>query len=276
MKLLRYYSILLSLFITIGTAILGFKSGQILFFFIFFPVIIYFILMTFKIRRGRKLLMYYNFILITIMAVMGFVGTTSIPQLISAALFSPIAIYFWLLVLPKKNKKLPISGNMAIARVIDVKKGKATEGEIEKLEEGVLLNKKLGKGFDIDRRMFLKLIGSTGLMVFIFSIFSQKAEGAFLGSVPGPGTVALKDTTGAQVDPAIKTPTDGYKITETDDSDPNFSYYGFVDKSGKWFIMREGNGAYRYTKGDSNFASNWTNNKVNPTIPYNYFDIIFD
>ena len=36
-------------------------------------------------------------------------------------------------------------------------------------------------------------------------------------------------------------------------------YYGFVDKTGAWFIMKEeSSGAYRYTKGDSNFSTNWT------------------
>lgn len=275
-KLLRYYAIFLSLFITIGTAAFGLQSRQILFPLLCSPIIIYFALTIFKIKRGRKLLLYYNFILITIMAVMGFVNTSSVPQLTSAIIFLPMALYFWLLVLPKRNKKLPIPNKMLVAQAINPKEEKITEGKVEKLEEEVTLGKKFGKSFDLDRRMFLKLIGSTGLMVFMFSIFSKKAEGAFFGSVPGPGTVAIKDTTGALVDPAIKTPTDGYKITQTDDSDPNFSYYGFVDKNGKWFIMREGNGAYRYTKGDNEFEHNWNDHKVNPTIPYNYFDIIFD
>lgn len=276
MKLLLYYSIFLSLFITLGAAVSSFQSGQVLFPLLFSPVIIYFVLLIFKLKRGRKLLLYYSFILITIMSIMGFVGTSSIPQLISAILFLPIAIYFWLLVLPKRNKKLIIPLPNNAINVVDARKEKITEGKVEKLEEEIILKKKLGKGFDLDRRMFLKLIGSTGLMVFMFSIFSKKAEGAFFGSVPGPGTVALKDTTGTPIDPAIKTPTDGYKITQVDDSDPTYSYYGFVDKNGRWFIMREGNGAYRYTKGDSDFEGNWEDNKVSPIIPYNYFDVIFD
>jgi hypothetical protein len=268
MKFLRYYSIFLSLFIASGTIILGLKSGQMLFSAIFFPVIIYFIFTIFKIRKVRKLLTYYSFILVTIMAVTGFVGTSSIPQLISAILFCPMAIYFWALVLPKKNKKLLIPA-INLANQTE----RITEGKVEKLEEEVVLSKKFGKGFDVDRRMFLKLIGSTGLMVFIFSIFSQKAEGAFFGSVPGPGTVALKDTTGVQVDPAIKTPTDGYKIARVDDSVP--AYYGFIRKDGAWFIMREeSDGTYKYAKGASNFSSTGWNNR-GTSLSYNDFDVVF-
>jgi len=59
---------------------------------------------------------------------------------------------------------------------------------------------------DIDRRQFLKLISSAGLTLFLFSIFAKRAQAAFFGSVPGSGTVALKDTTGTPIDPAIKTP----------------------------------------------------------------------
>jgi hypothetical protein len=262
MKFLRYYSIFLSLFIASGTIILGFKSGQILFSAIFFPVIIHFVFTIFKIRKARKLLTYYSFILVTIMAVTGFVGTSSVPQLISAVLFCPMAIYFWLLVLPKKNNKLLIP-LAPTPNVINKKVEKITEGKVEKLN----------KGFDVDRRMFLKLIGSTGLMVFIFSIFSQKAEGAFFGSVPGPGTVALKDTTGALVDPAIKTPTDGYKIARVDDSVP--AYYGFIRKDGAWFIMREeSDGTYKYAKGASNFSSTGWNNR-GTSLTYNDFDVVF-
>lgn len=195
---------------------------------------------------------------------MGFVGTSSIPQLISAILFLPMALYFWLLVLPKRNKKLPIPDKMPII----------TKGKIKKLEGEVMPNAKFGKGFDLDRRMFLKLIGSSGLMIFVFSIFTKKAEGAFFGSVPGPGTVALKDIAGVQIDPAQLHPTDGYKITELDDASP--AYYGFVRKDGAWFIMKEGTGGdYRYAKGSSDFTNGTTGWPNRANLTYGYFDAIF-
>ena len=270
---LLYYSFCLSIFITLGTAILGWQSGNLLFFVLFLPVVAYFGLTIFKIKRWRKLFLYYNFILTTIMAIMGFVGTSSIPQLISAILFLPMAFYFWLLVLPKRNKKLPIPDKMLPAiSPINTTAEKITKGKVKKLEGEVLPNTKFGKSFDLDRRMFLKLIGSTGVMLFLFSIFTKKAEGAFFGSVPGPGTVALKDTAGVQIDPAIKSPTDGYKISQIDDSSP--AYYGFIERTGKWFIMKEDSttGAYRYAKGASSFATNWTNRAA---LTYDYFNTVF-
>lgn len=272
MKLLLFYSIFLSLFITLGTAYLGFQSGQVLFFLLFLPVATYFGLTIFKIKTGRKLLLYYNFILITIMSLMGFVATSSTPQLISAILFLPMAFYFWLLVLPKRNKKLPIPDKLLqTTQTTNTKEEKLTKGKIKKIEGEVMPNQKFGKDFDLDRRMFLKLIGSTGIMLFLFSIFTKKAEGAFFGSVPGPGTVALKDIAGAQIDPSQHHPTDGYKISQVDDSTPAF--YGFVRKDGAWFIMKEDSaGAYRYTKGTSDFSTNWTNRA---SLTYDYFDIIF-
>jgi hypothetical protein len=141
---------------------------------------------------------------------------------------------------------------------------------------------KLQRHFDTDRRMFLKLIGSAGLSIFLLAIFTRKAHGAFFGSVPGPGTVALKDTTGVQIDPAQHHPTDGYKIArldESDDIDPN-SYYGFLKKGGAWFIMREeSDGTYKYAKGASDFiASGWDLRNIAPGsggLTYADFDSVF-
>ncbi len=104
---------------------------------------------------------------------------------------------------------------------------------------------------------------------------TKRAQGAFFGSVPGPGVVALKDTSGAEIDPAIKLPTDGYKISEIDDSSP--AYYGFVDKDGDWFIMKESSaGQYKYYKkivtDDDTFTVEWPNRGG---FTYLYFDSIF-
>ena len=119
--------------------------------------------------------------------------------------------------------------------------------------------------------MFLKLIGSAGLSLFMFTLFTKRAEAAFFGSVPGPGTVSIKDSAGNKIDPSEKQPTDGYKITELDDSVP--AYYGFINKDGAWFIQKEdSNGSYRYTKGPSGFTTSWTNRA---SLTYDYFDNVF-
>ncbi len=200
------------------------------------------------------------------MAVMGFLQASTTPQLISAILFFPLTAYFWLLVFPKRTK--------ATVPQISLKPFPVKSKKKAQKEEAIILEKiPAGKTkYDLDKRTFIKLIGSAGLSIFLLSIFTKKAEAAFFGSVPGPGTVSLKDTTGAQIDPAIKAPTDGYKITNVDDSSP--AYYGFVDKTARWFIMKEdsSSGTYRYTKGTTNFASNWTNRA---SLTYDYFNVIF-
>ncbi len=201
----------------------------------------------------KKLVAYYSFIITTIMVVLGFLNAQDLPQLIGAVIFYPLAVYFTLLVSPKRQKAIHIPK----VSVIPVTR---------------LPDAPTPSGFDFDRRMFLKLIGSAGLSVFFFSIFTKRAEAAFFGSVPGPGTVSLKDTSGAKIDPAVKQPTDGYKISEIDDASSP-AYYGFVHKTGAWFIQREeSSGAYRYTKGSSAFSTNWTGRAG---LSYNYFHIIF-
>lgn len=126
---------------------------------------------------------------------------------------------------------------------------------------------------DDNRRLFLKLVGSTSLSIFFMAVMGKgSAKAAFFGSMPGPGTVALKDSSGTPIDPAEKQPTDGYTITEVDDTG-NTSYYGFVHKTGAWYITKEDiAGSYRYAKGTSAFATSWTERTL---LSYDYFDNVF-
>lgn len=195
------------------------------------------------------------------MVALGFLGAKSYPELISAAFFAPLGLYFGLLVLPKRSKAAVIVETKP--RPKKLAKIRAEEGKLEEKPE---------EGFDPQRRAFLKIIGSAGTSLFLLSIFTKRAQAAFFGSVPGPGTVALKDTLGVQIDPAEKRPTDGYNVTEIDDSSSPI-YYGYVNKDGAWFIMKEdSSGAYRYAKGSSNFSTNWTNRA---SLSYDYFDAVF-
>jgi hypothetical protein len=125
---------------------------------------------------------------------------------------------------------------------------------------------------DINRRLFLKLVGSAGLTTLVFALFKRDAQAAFFGSVPGPGTVALKNTAGEKIDPAEKGPTDGYEISQVDDLNPPF-YYGFVNKEGAWYIARESaNGNFRYIKGNDDFATSWS---TRTSLLYDYFNNVF-
>lgn len=145
----------------------------------------------------------------------------------------------------------------------------STESELQPVvEEGIALPIE-----DAKRRQFLKILGGGGVSLVLMLFFMpQKASAAFFGSTPGPGVIGLKDASGNKIDPAEKTPTDGYNVSQIDDAALP-SYYGFVHKSGAWYISKEdSNGAYRYAAGASNFSTNWTNRA---SLTYNYFDAVF-
>ena len=205
----------------------------------------------------KKLIIYYSFIIAITISIVGLLNASNLPELISAIIFTPIGLYFGLLVIPQRKRAIPIE--------IQAK----PESDLVEVEE---LKEEDSKSYiDPERRKFLKIIASAGTSIFLLSIFTKKAQAAFFGSVPGPGTVAIKDTLGNKIDPAVKQPTDGYNITQLDDSTP--AYYGFTDKDGNWFIMREeASGAYRYARGTSSFSTNWTNRA---SLSYDYFDSVF-
>jgi hypothetical protein len=196
------------------------------------------------------------------MVLAGFLGADTTPQLISAVMFYPLAMYFTLLILPKRNRAIVIPKAQPSKPVKVV-----NEERIEKLEK--VDDSKLDK----ERRAFLKAIGTAGMTIFMLSIFTKKAQAAFFGSMPGPGTVALKDIAGNKINPAEKHPTDGYRIAELDDGTP--SYYGFINKDGAWFIMRDNNGTYKYITGSSGFSSAWSGKGDEPEINWQYYDTAF-
>lgn len=190
------------------------------------------------------------------MMVSGVLSSSNYLELTTAILFSPLALYFFLLVLPKTSKAV---STIDIAKPI-----------VEAVPE--VLKKVKNPDYDPERRKFLKLIGAAGGSLFLMTIFTRSAEASFFGSMPGPGTLALKNTSGVKIDPAEKKPTDGYNITEVDDSGSD-TYYGFINKDGNWYIQKETpSGAYRYVKGNSDFATNWTNKA---SLTYDYFNNVF-
>lgn len=267
--LLFYYCLILVILLTLGSAFNA-QTASVIPLILILPITVYFLsLLLVQLNKKRipfpyhkflsTIALYYGFIVVTIMTISGLLGAKNTPQLISGVIFLPLALYFIFRVLPKR--KLAINIPAVVLKPQDLKQSK-------KVVKAAPI--KLPK-IDIDRRQFLKLISSAGLSLFLFSIFAKKAEAAFFGSVPGPGTVALKDTAGVQIDPAQLHPTDGYKISQLDDSSPAF--YGFVRKDAAWFIMKEdSSGNYRYTKGTSSFSTNWTNRA---SLTYDYFDVIF-
>lgn len=202
----------------------------------------------------KKIIILYSFVITSFMAISGILNASSLFEVASAVmLFTPLAFYFTVLMLPKKHHSVPV-----IEPIVDI-----IPNELKKIKN---------TDYDPERRKFLKLIGAAGGSLFMLAMFTKKAEAAFFGSMPGPGTVSIKNTSGAQIDPAEKKPTDGYNITEIDDSAADI-YYGFVNKDGAWYIQKElSTGAYRYTRGDSDFTNATTGwpNKAN--LSYGYFN----
>jgi hypothetical protein len=215
-----------------------------------------------------KILFFYNFLISAIITVTGLASAQTLNQAIFALLFLPLVIYF---IQKLKGGLSPIHVALKAKALLPttylpppelVTPTQALEGqELTYLEVQ-----------DLNRRLFLKLIGTAGLTTFFFALFTKSSHAAFFGSVPGPGTVSLKDTAGNKIDPAEKQPTDGYEICEMDDNQLP-GYYGFVNKTGHWYIAREGNGgAFRYIAGSSDFSTNWTNRAA---LVYDLFNNVF-
>lgn len=63
-----------------------------------------------------------------------------------------------------------------------------------------------------------------------------------------------------------------YSLTDYVESvDPE--YYGFLALDGSWYIQKfTASGTIRYTKGDSDYTTNWTNRV---SLTYDYFDAVF-
>jgi len=205
----------------------------------------------------RKLITFYSFIITAFITVSGILSATNYIELITAMLFSPLALYFFILMLPKKASRVVINMDPVLDIIPD---------QIKKIKN---------PDYDPERRKFLKLIGAAGGSLFLMTIFTRNAEASFFGSMPGPGTLAIKNSSGTTIDPAEQKPTDGYNITEIDDSGAD-TYYGYLNKNGAWYIQKElSTGAYRYVKGASDFTNVTTGWPNRASLTYGYFNDIF-
>ncbi len=214
----------------------------------------------------RKILILTCFIIATLVMFGMFISATTYVQLAVAIVTYPLLVYVAFVVFPRKNFI-----HASPATTITLEPPLAAQ-KTESVKTG-------GIGIaDIDKRVFLKLIGATGLSLFLFSIISRKTEGLFFRGIQSPATsaasgrLALEDLAGNKVNPAQNQPTDGYGIAEIDDS--LVAFYGFTNKNGAWYIMREDpdTGSFRYSKGDSSFPGNWTNREK---LKYDYFNNVF-
>jgi hypothetical protein len=188
-----------------------------------------------------------------------FLTATSYIQLGIATLFYPVLVIAIFRLFPGKATKIAPAETPVQIRQTPI------ENPIKEVEEKVS---------DVNKRAFLNLVFSAGIAFFIYSIFNKRAELSFLGKAEGTGTVALQDTTGKKIDPAQDQPTDGYQISDIDDINTDFIYYGYTKLDGSWYIAKHDveNGAFRYIRGRSNFPDNWNNRS---RLSYNYFHAAF-
>jgi len=71
---------------------------------------------------------------------------------------------------------------------------------------------------------------------------------------------------------------DGYKVSDQTEKsgDSNVIYFGFLNRRGEWFIMRQTVSGvttdYRFVKGDSAYTTAWN---ARESQTYDYFNTIF-
>lgn len=235
--------------------------------------------------KMKKYLLFYNFVITAVLGISTFTSAQSQSDYLLAAFFVPLPLYFGnrlfkfavlnakrLRYRPKQRFAAAASASSDVqVRLIDDSPGVEPSSLAE---GGVVVGGPRIK--DVDRRLFLRLIAGSGVSLFLLSIFTKDAHAAFFGSVPGPGTVAVKDSIGNLIDPAEKQPTDGYEIAQLDDTGVTFAYYGFLNKNSNWYIMREdlvaAPGTYLYAAGLTSFATNWTGRAA---LSYTTFDLAF-
>jgi len=201
----------------------------------------------------KKTLTYFIFLAVTFGIIILFVTAKTYAQLsIAVLLYAPLA-YFALKILPRRA----INSSPLIIKMAPrpVQKAERTS------EKNIA---------DIDKRTFVKLIGATGIYVLIFSMLGRRVDSLLFGGAgssinTGSGVPAGQGTQATAME--------SYKIAEIDDG--VISYYGFVNDTGDWFIMREDTktSSFRYTKGgNKSFSENWNNRK---NLKYDFYYNLF-
>lgn len=194
----------------------------------------------------NKTLTYTGFTLATALIVAAFITSKTYTQLGIAVVLYPLLVYFAFKLFPRKPFKSP-----AVLIQIPARQKQKAES----------LGRQRVEVTDIDKRTFLKLIGTAGISFFLISLLGRRVESMLFDKNPQ-----------GQSGQAEPTPKEGYKISEIDEG--IVSYYGFVDKDGRWLIMKEdtANSTYRYSKGDSGFTGSWSSRE---NLTYDYYHKLF-
>lgn len=203
----------------------------------------------------RKALTYFSFATASLVVILAFVTAKTYTQLGIAVALYPLLAFF-------AFKIFPISTSVHLNKPIE-KQQPAPVNE-PKSDEPVVV--------DIDRRAFLKLIGGTGLSIFIFSLLGRRFENFLFDRSLGSGTALNNYPAQNENNTVQASPTEGYNISEIDEG--IVTYYGFINNTGGWLIMKEDTdtSSFRYAKGNSNFPKNWNSREI---LKYDYFHNLF-
>jgi len=215
----------------------------------------------------NNLLTYSSFVIASLVVIAVFITTTTYAQLGVATLLYPILAFFAYKILTIKQRYTELTPQAATPSPIKPEQATARINIGSKIANMGIA--------DIDKRVFLKLIGGAGITLFLFSIFNKRAEGLFFKNLPSngiSGSVSLQGLDGNKIDPAQKKALDDYSISDIENN--VIIYYGFISKDRSWYIMRVDTktGTFRYTKAGSNYFTNW-NNRAN--LKYDFFDNVF-
>lgn len=205
-------------------------------------------------KRTILSLTYTTFIIASLALVFVFVTSKTYTQLAIATLAYPLLVFLAYKTLPRAPK---------------INVGAADSNQLSQLPQTPTMPQVAGKNIesvgisDIDRRVFLKLIGATGLSFFLVSLFARGTEAPFFDKI-------LRG--GKKVDD-VGVARDGYTISEVDDG--AVGYYGFINNAGAWYIMREDldGGSFRYARGEADFKSNWASRE---NLQYDYYNDTFN
>jgi hypothetical protein len=202
-------------------------------------------------RRTRRIITYGGLLMASLVIIGMFVTATNYLQLAVAVVFYPLFVYLVFRLfpyrIPKAHQCQPLTPLLQPVSLPESKMGIA----------------------DIKRRDFLKLIGAAGLSFFLFSLFSKKGEMSFIGEITGRKVASSPDAESGKMGVGA---TADYQISEVDEG--AVAYYGFINKKGAWFIMKEDSetGSFRYSRGDSEFSKNWANRQ---SLNYDYYYKVF-
>lgn len=207
----------------------------------------------------RRIFTIWSFAVATCIVVAIFITATTLSQLAFAVILYPLLVY--------------IAYKAFLDQRLDARIKSAVHSKsIDPLKDSIEIS-------DDDRRVFLKLVGSTGIFLFIYSLLNigKKPQSVISNKLVKLGNHTLGSDfpgfdAGSTEEKSLDQLIAGYKIAEVDNND--VSYYGFIDIRGAWYIMQAdtGVGSFRYVRGEAGFPENWANRKK---LKYDYLDKVF-